>query len=65
MGEGGGGNSEHTRRTPPPRSLRAWKFVVIHHTFFPKQQLFKNVEERFLRVKISARDIELIFVFLF
>ena len=64
MGEGGEGECEHTRRTPHP-SLRAWKFVVIHHTFFPKQQLFKNVEERFLRVKISARDIELIFVFLF
>ena len=23
----------------PPPSLRAWKFVVIGHAFFPKQQI--------------------------
>ena len=61
-----GGRRRGVRAHPShPPFLRAWKFVVTHHTFFPKQQLFKNVEERFLRVKISARDIELIFVFLF
>ena len=54
--------NEHTRRTPPPYGPES---SYLFATRFSLNSKFKNVEERFLRVKISARDFELIFVFLF